>query len=133
MATNITVDSIQFKYRQSDSVTNPFLKQAEEVKELDTGRSKVGPVGGGYWNDLPYTDEATIEAATDAAAALVAPKLDTADLDAAAAAKVADSASAVSVALKAAYGTPLFANQAAAEAAYGAGTVGNLRLIYISP
>lgn len=79
---SITVTTVQFKHNTAANlaISNPFLLEAEKCIELDTNREKHGPFGGGYWNDLPYTDEAAIEAAGTVAAALVAPKLNTADL-----------------------------------------------------
>jgi hypothetical protein len=67
-----TVDLFQFKRgtKAGLAALNPHLQAGEEIKEIDTFRAKLGPQpSGGYWNDLPYTDEAAIEAAgTDAAA-----------------------------------------------------------------
>ena len=102
---NITIGTIQFKHNTKANleISNPILLEAERIEEIDTGRAKIGPMGGGAWLDLPYTDEAAIEAATEAAAGLVAPKLDTADLDQVAAGLVDVPESAISVALKAAY------------------------------
>lgn len=58
------IDTIQFKRGTQAWLAgnNPRLLEGEVIKEIDTGREKLGPIGGGWWNDLPYTDEATIDA-----------------------------------------------------------------------
>ena len=63
-----TVDLFQFKRGTQAGLAalNPPLAAGEEIKEIDTGRTKIGPQpSGGSWNDLPYEDEGVLALVAD--------------------------------------------------------------------